>query len=201
MQNGADCTAESCDRWLGGQLPVSARPRGGPRQSSTDRRQRRDPTWLPNDLVLGSGFASGRLEARTVAVCDNAWMRSIVGTRVETVLVVAGFGLMILHNIDEAFVNLENGGKLNLVVVIIIAALALTFLWRLSLPWRGGILAVLGLLALVQGILGHVANIFTGKAAAIDYSGVLFAMGGALLLGLGLVVLAEWRTAVAARRP
>ena len=89
---------------------------------------------------------------------------------------------------------------MNLVVVAIVAALALTFLRRLQQPLRASVLAVLGLLAIVQGMLGHVANIITGKATAIDYSGVLFVLGGAILLGLGVVVFTKWRTEIAARR-
>ena len=115
-------------------------------------------------------------------------------------ILATGLGLMILHNIDEAFIHVEDGGKLNLVVVVLVGALALAFLRRLSPPWRAGILAVLGLLAFVQGMLGHVVNIFAGKAAPIDYSGVLFALGGTLLLALGLVVFNQWRTAPVARR-
>jgi hypothetical protein len=127
-------------------------------------------------------------------------VRAIFGDGVETRILAAGFGLLILHNIDEAFIHLEDGGKLNLVVVAIVAALALTFLRRLQQPLRASILAVLGLLAIVQGILGHVANIIMGKATAIDYSGVLFVLGGAILLGLGVVVFTKWRTEIAARR-
>ena len=123
-----------------------------------------------------------------------------MSSRVETGILATGLGLMILHNIDEAFIHPEDGGKLNLVVVVVVGALALAFLRRLSPPWRAGILAVLGLLAFVQGMLGHVANILVGKAAPIDYSGVLFAAGGAVLLGLGIVVFNQWRTAAVARR-
>lgn len=95
---------------------------------------------------------------------------------------------MILHNIDEAFIHPEDGGKTNLVVVGVLGVLVLSFLNRLPALWRAGVLAALGLLAMVQGVLGHVLNIFAGKATAIDYSGVLFALGGAVLLGLGATV-------------
>lgn len=127
-------------------------------------------------------------------------MRVTISSRVETGILATGLGLMILHNIDEAFIHPEDGGKLNLVVVVLVGALPLAFLRRLSPPWRAGILAVLGLLAFVQGMFGHVANIFAGKAAPIDYSGVLFAAGGALLLGLGVVVFNQWRTAAVVQR-
>lgn len=127
-------------------------------------------------------------------------MRVTISSRVETGILATGLGLMILHNIDEAFIHPEDGGKMNLVVVVLVGALALAFLRRLSPPWRASILALLGLLALIQGVLGHVVNIFAGKAAPIDYSGVLFALGGALLLALGLVVFNQWRTAAVARR-
>lgn len=133
-------------------------------------------------------------------ICENLRVRATFGDGVETGILAAGFGLLILHNIDEAFIHPEDGGKVNLVVVTIVAALALTFLRRLQKPLRASILAVLGLLAIVQGMLGHVANIITGKATAIDYSGVLFVLGGAILLGLGVGVFTKWRTEIAARR-
>ena len=124
-----------------------------------------------------------------------------ISNRVESGLLAAGLGLMILHNIDEAFIHPETDGKLNLVVVGLVSVLALIFLRRLSPPWRAGIMAGLGLLGFVQGIFGHVVHIFAGTAAPIDYSGVLFAAGGAVLLGLAVVVFNQWRTAAAARRP
>ncbi|HEX6348632.1 MAG TPA: hypothetical protein VF160_04500 [Candidatus Dormibacteraeota bacterium] len=112
-----------------------------------------------------------------------------------------GFGLIIVHNIDEAFFHLEDGGKMNLVGDVLVAVLALVFLRRLAPPWRAGILTLLGLLAMVVGIAGHVVHIVVGKAAPIDYSGVLFVLGGAVLLGLGMVVFMARRTdAVGARR-
>lgn len=79
----------------------------------------------------------------------------------------------------------EEGGKFNLAADAVVAALALLFVRRLPLPWRGALLALFGTLAVVNGLVGHVANIVVGKATPIDYSGILFVAGGAVLLGLG----------------
>lgn len=136
-----------------------------------------------------------RIDARCKSPDDECFripmisrMRFSLGARSEFGIIALGFGLMILHNIDEAFIHPEDGGKTNLVVVGVVGVLVLSFSHRLPALWRAGVLAVLGLLGLVQGILGHVVNIFAGKATAIDYSGVLFALGGAVLLGLGVTV-------------
>ncbi len=113
--------------------------------------------------------------------------------RSETALLATGMGLMLVHNVDEAFIHPEDGGLTNLIVVGVVALLALAFLRRLPGLWRAGVLAVLGVLGLVNGVAGHVVNLFGGHPAAIDYSGVLFALGGGVLVYLAVMVLLDWR--------
>lgn len=49
--------------------------------------------------------------------------------------------------------------------------------------------------------VGGPIRIVVGKAAPIDYSGVPFVVGGAVLLGLGVVVFQAWRTRAVDPRP
>lgn len=103
---------------------------------------------------------------------------------IRTSLVAVSFGLLVLHNIDEAFIHPEHGGKLNLAGNIVLGVLTVVAYARLNRRWRIGITAVFGVLATLQALSGHVVHILSGGAQALDYSGLLYLVGGLVLVGI-----------------
>lgn len=116
----------------------------------------------------------------------------LVGTREGRVLVAAA-ALVILHSLDEAYGHPEDGGKVNLVVAIVVFGLVLAVHRRLPRWWLIAVFGILGTDVVVQGALGHVSHVIEGNAVPLDYSGLLFTAGGALLLWLALDVFRRGR--------
>ncbi len=106
----------------------------------------------------------------------------------ELPVLFSALGLMFLHTVDEAFGHPEPGGTTNAITVVVVAAVLAVVYRRLPRVWRAILLLVLGLDAAVQGVLGHVSHIVVGDAVALDYTGVLFAAGGVMLLWLAVNV-------------
>jgi hypothetical protein len=114
------------------------------------------------------------------------------------VTLVAAVVLLALHNVDEAFWHSEAGRKLNLAATLVIGGLLIGFFRRMRPGWRIAILALLGLNAVVQGMVGHVAPLLTGDGTALDRSGPVFFVGGVLLL---IVAWSELRRRLDTRLP
>lgn len=112
-------------------------------------------------------------------------------------LIVAGaFSLLLLHNADEAFVHPESGGTVNLAETLIVGVLIVGFYPRIGRGWRVGLLGLVGAVAAVLGLMSHVGHLFTGTAVPLDWSGILFMLGGLVLLGMSI---AEFQSACTAR--
>lgn len=108
----------------------------------------------------------------------------------EQALVAFGFALMLVHNLDEAFGHPEDGGKGNLAVGLVLAALVIVLFSRMTRRWRLWVLGLLGLNAVLQGGFGHVAHLLRGDPTPLDWSGLLFVAGGLLLIAIAI---AEFR--------
>lgn len=106
------------------------------------------------------------------------------GTR--TLLVGLAFVLLVLHNLDEGFVHPESGGKLNVVGNVVLGVLVVVAYARLSRRWRIAVVGVLGALATLQALGGHVGHIISGDAAPLDWSGLFYLAGGLLLIGIAV---------------
>jgi len=104
-------------------------------------------------------------------------------SRIGTVAVA--FGLMLLHNLDEAFWHPEGDGKAAPIGVFAIAVITLFAYSKLGPRVRGALVSALGILAAVVAGGGHIAHFFTGAVQPIDYSGILFFVGGLLLIWVG----------------
>lgn len=109
----------------------------------------------------------------------------------ERAVVAGALGLMLLHTVDEALLHPEAGGRVNLALGLVLAGAVVALFPRMPRGVRVGVLGFLGLQGVVAGTTGHVVHLFSGNAAALDYSGVLFVIGGAVLL---TVAVAEART-------
>jgi hypothetical protein len=99
---------------------------------------------------------------------------------------MVGFALLLLHNLDEAFVHPESGGRVSLVGTAVLAVLVVVLYRRLGRWWRAAMTGLLGLLATLQGFTGHVWHVVVGGAAPLDYSGILYLLGGLVLLSTGI---------------
>ena len=102
-------------------------------------------------------------------------------------VVAVAFGLIIAHNIDEGFVHPEKGGKLSLAGNVLLGVVVVLLYIRVPRWWRAGLTGLLGGLAAVQGLAGHVWNVLSGDAVPLDYSGFLYLAGGLLLIAVAVV--------------
>jgi hypothetical protein len=116
----------------------------------------------------------------------------------DRLLVGIAFGLMVLHTLDEAFVHPEDGGGLNLTTSLVVAAVVLALLPRMHRWVRVGVFGFFGLQGVLAGAGGHVVHLVRGDAAPLDWSGILFVLGGGLLLVLAVAEARPRQAAVAA---
>ena len=110
----------------------------------------------------------------------------------ETLLFRAATAVALLHALDDAFVNRQPGiplGQHALAAFIALAAgvAAIVAFPRLRPGLRAGTAIVFGVVAVVNGGT-HVAHIAVDGAAASDYTGVLAAGAGVVLVVLGLAI-------------
>ena len=101
-----------------------------------------------------------------------------------------GLGVMLEHLLEDALVHKENGSSLAaqlgssaLTLVVVAAGAALYPLLRRVRPI---LVAFYGLLALSGGWRAHVWDALDGDAAGGDYSGVLYALAGIVLIVLAV---------------
>ena len=112
-----------------------------------------------------------------------------------TVVFRAATVVALLHALDDAFVNRQPGVPLDqhaLAAAISVAgaAAAAVFFPRLRPGLRAAIALVFGVLAVTNGFM-HVIHIAKEGSAHSDLTGVLAAVAGLLLIGLGLWI--PWR--------
>ena len=116
--------------------------------------------------------------------------------RARTRLVGLAFFLLVLHNVDEGFIHPEHGGKLNVAGNVVLGVLIVFAYARLGRTWRATVTGVVGVLATLQALGGHIVHIVSGDATPLDYSGLLYLAGGLLLIGIAV---AEFRSHGAVR--
>lgn len=104
--------------------------------------------------------------------------------------VAVAFVLMVMHNVDEAFIHPEPGGKISVVGDTILGIVLVYFYPRLGRRWRIAVTAILGTVGTLQALGGHVVHVVQGNAVPLDYSGFLFLAGGLVLIA---VAVAEFR--------
>lgn len=125
--------------------------------------------------------------------------RHALATR-EYRLFLAGLAVMLLHLCEDALVHKENGsslaaqlGSTGLTLLLVGAGAVLyPLIWR----WGRPVLVLLfGLLALSGGAQAHVPDVLDGEAAGGDYTGVVYALAGVVLIGLAVKLAADlWRS-------
>lgn len=133
------------------------------------------------------------------------YRRELADRRYQVFLV--GLAVMLLHYWEDAFVHKENGSSLaaqfgsaalSLLLVAVGAALY-PLVWRRVRPL---FVLAFGLLALIGGSRAHVSDALDGEAAGGDYTGIVLAIAGLILIGLAIKLAIDsvrGRTAPAAR--
>ena len=108
---------------------------------------------------------------------------------------LVGLAVMLEHLLEDALVHKENGSSLAaqlgssaLTVVLVAVGVVLYPLLRRVRPV---LVLFYGLLALSGGFRAHVTDALDGDAAGGDYSGVLYALTGIVLLALALKLTAD----------
>lgn len=109
-------------------------------------------------------------------------------------MLAGGMALAMVHLADFAFVHHGAGGATDFAIAVVISALLLIGYRWLPVWLRALAATLLGTYVATQGLVGHVLRIVTGGAAGADYSGVLYAVGGLIILGLGIVLATRLRT-------
>jgi hypothetical protein len=120
---------------------------------------------------------------------------------------LGGLAVMLIHYFEDSFVHKENGSSLAeqfgsaalALLLVVVGAALYPFLGR----WvRALFVLAFGLLALVGGARAHVSDALDGDAAGGDYTGIVLALAGLVLIGLALKLAADAlreRTAAAPR--
>lgn len=103
---------------------------------------------------------------------------------------LGGLAVMLEHLLEDALVHKENGSSLAaqlgssaLTLLLLVVGAALYPLLRRTRPI---LVAFYGLLALSGGWRAHVWDALDGDAAGGDYSGVLYALAGIVLIVLAV---------------
>ena len=117
------------------------------------------------------------------AVRERSW---------ETTVFRGAVGVCLLHALDDAFLNMQPGVGLGQNAVgaalsLVLGVGAIAAFPRLRPGFRAAVAIGLGVLALVNGAL-HVRHVSLDGPAASDFTGVLAAIAGAVLVALGLAI-------------
>jgi uncharacterized protein len=147
----------------------------------------------------GESFGAMTIAAREVAERETVWHRLAVA-RLETKLAAAAFFLVALHILDDNFFQPSPGTSAadHLVsgIVPVVALLAVAAVYpRLRPGLRATLAVTFGVLGIVFGAVEAAYYWSSEGLSGDDFSGLLAAAGGAVLLVLGVAV--AWRS----RRP
>ena len=104
---------------------------------------------------------------------------------------LAALAIVLVHLTEDALVHKENGSSLAAqlgstaltLLLVAVGAFVYPLLWRLVRP-----LVVLGygLLAFIGGWRAHVEHALDDGASGGDYTGILYALAGLVLIGLAI---------------
>ncbi len=120
---------------------------------------------------------------------------------------LGGLVVMLIHLCEDAFVHKESGSSLGAqvgatalaVVHVAVGAVFYPLVWRAVRPL---FVLIFGLIALLGGWQAHVSDVIDEGASGGDYTGILYALAGLVLIALALKLGADAlraRTASAAR--
>ncbi len=104
---------------------------------------------------------------------------------------LAGLAVMLVHLWEDAFVHKENGSSLAAqlgsaalaLLLVTVGAALYPLVWRRVRPL---FVLVYGAIALVGGWQAHVSHALDEGASGGDYTGIVYAIAGLALVGLGL---------------
>jgi uncharacterized protein len=110
----------------------------------------------------------------------------------ETLVFRGATATALLHALDDAFVNRQPGVDLGqhalaAFIAVVVGVAGIAAFPRLRPGFRAGLSLVLGVLAIVNGVL-HVTHIRLDGPSASDYTGVLAVAAGVVLVALGLAI-------------
>jgi hypothetical protein len=110
-------------------------------------------------------------------------------------LFLLALAVMLEHLLEDALVHEENGSSLGAQLGSSALTLALVafgvVLYPLLRRARPVLVGLYGLLALSGGWRAHVTDVIDGEASGGDYSGVVYALAGIVLLGLAVKLAAD----------
>ena len=118
---------------------------------------------------------------------------------------LVGLAVMLEHLLEDALVHKENGSSLaaqlgsSALTLVLVAVGAL--LYPLLRRMRPVVVAFYGVLALSGGWRAHVTDALDGDAAGGDYTGVLYAVAGIVLIALALKLAADLLRGRSRERP
>lgn len=125
--------------------------------------------------------------------------RHALATREYRVFLTA-LAVMLFHLGEDALVHKENGSSLAAqlgstaltLLLVAVGVVLYPLIWR----WGRPVLVLLfGLLAFSGGAQAHLPDALDGEAAGGDYTGVLYALAGVVLIGLAVKLAADlWRS-------
>ena len=78
-------------------------------------------------------------------------------------------------------------------IEVAIAAVLVAFWPRFNLFVRALLTGLFGFAALIAGLFGHLAHFVSGGAGGSDYTGILFTVGGAILVVLFVLLIVRRR--------
>ena len=105
---------------------------------------------------------------------------------------LAGLAVMLEHLLEDALVHKENGSSVaaqlgsSALTLLLVAVGAV--LYPLLRRVRPVLVAFYGLVALSGGWRAHVTDALDGEASGGDYSGVVYALAGIVLIGLAVTL-------------
>ena len=119
---------------------------------------------------------------------QSTWTVPVLEKRLFLGAVVIG----LVHAVDDAVLNRQPGVPAGqhlvaLATVTAVGVAAASMFTRLRPGTRSGLAVVIGAVTVTNGAL-HVAHVATGGVTASDLTGILAAVGGLVLIGLGLAI-------------
>jgi hypothetical protein len=133
---------------------------------------------------------SSPAQAKTKGASMSAKYRRELASRHYQVFLV-GLAVMLAHLFEDALVHKENGSSLGAqagsaglaLLLAAVGAALYPLLWRSVRPL---LVFVYGVLALLGGWQAHVSDALDDRASGGDYSGIVYALAGLVLIGLAV---------------